>query len=558
MTGNDITARLKHDRARMTGFAFATADALIEIDDDSRITWAGGALQSIFRKSLGDLTGQELRRELTPAAAGQLDVAMKRVRQGGRVRDVELALAMWNGQTRPAVTVAIHRPLEIADSKYYVSAVLSKQPASAATAVLPRDNLTGLLELSGFVDLARTSVRRAQENGLTPNLTLIEMIPAGQLAALIGQDRATGLLHDMGNELRQYSLGHEAASAIGDGKFGIAHLESDGISGLKSSMAQLCEAYELDGKALQFDAKTIDFGSAVLGEDDISSILTFVCDKFRDEGLRRVEAISATAYLEKITEDVVSRILSMRDIIREQRLNLVFQPIIRIASGALHHYEVLLRFEDGRSPFEDIVFAESVNIIHELDLAIIQRALGRMDEMERQGHKVSFAVNMSARSLLNERFMQMFNETAANHTQGRQRLIVEVTESTKIDDLEGAARMVNHLRRMGHPVCLDDFGAGSASLQYLQALDVDYVKIDGRYIRGLVEERKQRAIVLGILRTCGELKVATVAEMVETREQHQLLRDFGVEYGQGWYYGRPAPDFVTPKAVIAWGTVNRE
>jgi EAL domain-containing protein (putative c-di-GMP-specific phosphodiesterase class I) len=253
---------------------------------------------------------------------------------------------------------------------------------------------------------------------------------------------------------------------------------------------------------------------------------------------------------------VVARILSMRDIIREQRMKLVFQPIVRIAGGAIHHHEVLLRFEDGRSPFDDIVFAESVNIIHELDLAIIQRAMARMDELERQGHIASLAVNMSARSLLNERFMQMFSETAGTHPQGRQRLIVEVTESSKIDDLEGAGRMVNHLRHMGHPVCLDDFGAGSASLQYLQALDVDYVKIDGRYVRGLVEEPKQRAIVLGILRTCAELKVATVAEMVETREQHQLLQEFGVEYGQGWYYGRPVPDFVTAKTAIAWGSVQ--
>lgn len=555
MTVNDITARLRLDRVRMTGFAFATADALIEIDDDSRISWAGGALQVIFGKSPAELVGQELQRELTPAAAGQLDVAMKRISQGGRVREVELALDMLHGRPRPTITVAIHRAMEIADGKYYLSAIVSKKPVGAA-AMLPRDNLTGLLELSGFVDLAKTSLRRAQESGLSPNLTLIEMVPSGQLETLVGRDRAMGLLQDMGSELRQYSLGHEAASVIGDGKFGIAHLDSAGISGLKSSMTRLCDAYDLDDGALQFEAKTIDFGPAVLGDDDISSILTFVCDKFRDEGLHQVEAISATAYLKQITDDVVARILSMRDIIREQRMKLVFQPIVRIASGVVHHHEVLLRFEDGRSPFDDIVFAESVNIIHELDLAIIQRAMARMDELEREGHTAGFAVNMSARSLLNERFMQMFGETAAAHPQGRQRLIVEITESSKIDDLEGASRMVNHLRRMGHPVCLDDFGAGSASLQYLQALDVDYVKIDGRYIRGLIEEPKQRAIVLGILRICAELKVATVAEMVETREQHHLLQQFGVEYGQGWYYGRPAPNFAAPNATIAWGSVN--
>jgi EAL domain-containing protein (putative c-di-GMP-specific phosphodiesterase class I) len=556
MAAEETTARLKRDRARMTGFAFAVADALVEVDAGGLITWVDGAVRSIFRKAPAEMVGQDFCAEFAAADAAYLDMMMKKVAKGGRVRDLELRLGAWAGQTRTAVLLSIHRPTEFAEQKFYLALTQSARPAAAIDPTVLRDGLTGLVELGSFVDVAKASLIHAQENDLSPNLTLIEMRTQQELESLLGKERASGLLGELGGELRQHSLGHDGASLIGDGKYGLAHLERSDLSGLKSSFSRLCEAYEIGDDALQVEAKTVEFGAAPLSGDDISSILGFVCERFKNEGIGQIAEISATAYLTRIAEDVAERILTMRDIIREQRMQLVYQPIVRIRSNALHHYEVLLRFEDGKSPFDDIVFAESVNIIHEIDLAVAQRAMAEIDARAAADEHVTLAVNMSARSLLNETFLKMFGALSDASLSTRRQLIVEVTESTKIDDLDRAAEAVNHLRRMGHRVCLDDFGAGSVSLQYLQALDVDYVKIDGRYIRGVVDDIKQRAIVLGILRTCEELQIATVAEMVESKEQHQVLLDFGVKYGQGWYYGRPLPEIIAAKAAMAWGAVS--
>jgi EAL domain-containing protein (putative c-di-GMP-specific phosphodiesterase class I) len=555
MAAEDMLSKLKRDRARMTGFAFAAADALIEVEASGLVTWADGAVRTIFRKSPAEMIGQDICAEFAAADAALLDLMMQKVGQGGRVRDIELRLTSWQGQARPAIALSIHRPAGIDDNKFYLAVALSKHPMAPEPSNALRDGLTGLVELGGFVDLAKNSLMQAQENGLSPNVTLIEMRPRQELEALIGKDKASGLLGRLGGELRHHSLGHDTASVIGDGKYGIAHLHQAEVDDLKSAFANLCDAYHLEGDALRVETRTVAFGNAALNGDDISSILSFVCDRFRDEGIAHISDMSATAYLAQIAETVAERIKTMRDIVREKRLQLVYQPIVRIQSGAVHHYEVLLRFEDGKSPFEDIVFAESVNIIHEIDLAVTQRALAQIDERAKQGQHVSLAVNMSARSLMNEQFLRLFSELSDASLAARQQVIVEITESSKLDDLDRAAEAVNRLRRMGHPVCLDDFGAGSASLQYLQALDVDYVKIDGRYIRGLAHDKKQRAIVLGILRICAELDIATVAEMVEAKDQHQLLLEYGVEYGQGWYYGRPLADFIAPKASKAWGAV---
>ncbi len=273
-------------------------------------------------------------------------------------------------------------------------------------------------------------------------------------------------------------------------------------------------------------------------------------ERFRTEGAGGIAGGSAEAFLRKMTAETISRVVMMRDLIHERRLSLHYQPIVALTDRKTHHYEVLLRFPDGRSPFEDIQFAEQINTIHEVDLAVMQGAIARLQEPDATRLELSLAVNMSARSLLNDTFLSMF-ETLADKVGGRrEKLIIEITESAKLDDLAKAAQAVARLHARGHPVCLDDFGAGASSLPYLQRLIVGYVKIDGAYVRGIHDRLRERAIIEGVLATCRSLGVLTVAEMVEHEEEHKILQDLGVTLGQGWLYGRPAPQIGGEQAHV--------
>lgn len=100
---------------------------------------------------------------------------------------------------------------------------------------------------------------------------------------------------------------------------------------------------------------------------------------------------------------------------------------------------------------------------------------------------------------------------------------------------------------------LDDFGAGSASFQYLQALTVDFVKIDGAYIKRLGRSQKDDAMIRGLVRLCEDLSVGTIAEMVETRDQVEQLRAFGVQYAQGYFFGKP-----TAEPSVPWDFAQKE
>lgn len=117
-----------------------------------------------------------------------------------------------------------------------------------------------------------------------------------------------------------------------------------------------------------------------------------------------------------------------------------------------------------------------------------------------------------------------------------------MTETAIVENLEAANRNIQALRNLGVPVCLDDFGAGSASFNYLQHLEVDILKIDGAYIRGLVEDGREAAMIRRLVQLCQDLKIRTVAEMVETQEVEALAIEAGVDYAQGWLYGRAAPE----------------
>jgi EAL domain-containing protein (putative c-di-GMP-specific phosphodiesterase class I) len=213
--------------------------------------------------------------------------------------------------------------------------------------------------------------------------------------------------------------------------------------------------------------------------------------------------------------------------------------VVGLADRQLHHYEVLSRFEEGRSPAELVQFAESVGMIEELDLTVCQRALAFMDGW-REGPELRLAVNLSGRSLASDAFIAAL-EALLKPRPDRSRLLFEITETTEMTDLPRAERIVQTLRSAGHKVCLDDFGAGAASFPYLQALTIDFVKIDGAYVSRMLETMRDHAILKAMVGLCGEIGTATIAEMIETDAQVQRLAQLGVTYGQGYLFGRPAP-----------------
>jgi EAL domain-containing protein (putative c-di-GMP-specific phosphodiesterase class I) len=140
------------------------------------------------------------------------------------------------------------------------------------------------------------------------------------------------------------------------------------------------------------------------------------------------------------------------------------------------------------------------------------------------------------------------------------RLIFEVTESSRMADLEGANTFIQSIRNRGFEVCLDDFGAGAASFQYLSVLDVDVVKLDGSAVKNAQKAAKGRAFLSSLTDLCRRLKVLTVAEMVDTPKALDFVRDCGCDFAQGYLFGKPSTNvrdfFPLPNQSLLWGGKN--
>ncbi|HUB84125.1 MAG TPA: EAL domain-containing protein, partial [Rhizomicrobium sp.] len=145
-------------------------------------------------------------------------------------------------------------------------------------------------------------------------------------------------------------------------------------------------------------------------------------------------------------------------------------------------------------------------------------------------------------------WLQSFVTYVRANQQVAKRIIVELTETAALNDFEESARFVSNLREMGCKVAIDDFGAGYTSFRNLQMLHVDMVKIDGSYVKGLVQSPDNQIFVRTLIDLAKNFKLKTVAEWVGSDEEAALLEEMGVDYFQGFHFGEPVLDPVFPAA----------
>ena len=229
-----------------------------------------------------------------------------------------------------------------------------------------------------------------------------------------------------------------------------------------------------------------------------------------------------------------------RDAVMNGRLMAARQPVVETRSGAVSHYEVLARFNGEDSPVGLIAAAEKSGQIAHLDYIMVSAAAAQLAANPDPDYRL--AVNISGESLQRLEVIRELCAAISGHTFHRSRLIIEVTESAHIHDIETAARAVSTLRSSGISVSLDDFGAGSASFGYLRALDVDGLKFDGSFLQDSDVNLRGLALMRNVARMCAELGITSVGERIETEADRRLLLEAGVKYAQGYFYGRPIID----------------
>ncbi|MFO0998495.1 MAG: EAL domain-containing protein [Alphaproteobacteria bacterium] len=248
--------------------------------------------------------------------------------------------------------------------------------------------------------------------------------------------------------------------------------------------------------------------------------------------------------LQALSQEAAFRLDRFRTFVAGGGFEVAYQPIINLATGRVHHFEALVRFNRAKldvAPYEFITFAENIGLIHEFDLAMCRKVLDVL--ASENAPECSVAVNLSAGSLETPSFSSALESLLEHYGEFRGRLAFEVTETAKINDLASVNQFIQGLRAAGHTVCLDDFGAGSAAFQYLRALQVDAVKIDGGYVKNAGATPEGARFLKAMAGLLHELDIDTIAEMVEDRSHLDVIRECHITYGQGYLFGKPSVAF---------------
>ena len=235
----------------------------------------------------------------------------------------------------------------------------------------------------------------------------------------------------------------------------------------------------------------------------------------------------------------------LRQALAEDGLCLYSQPILHLASQTVTHHELLLRLRDADGtvhlPGQFLATAERFGLIHELDAWVVRNAIRRLAAARQAGQPATLAINLSGRSFANPKLLPLFETEFAATGADPSHLIIEITETAGITHPERAVEFVDTLRRLGCRFALDDFGVGFTSFEQLKSLNVDYLKVDGSFILHLCENAVDQQFVQAVVRVAHGLGKQVVAEWVQDAPTLALLRQYGVEYAQGYYIGRPGP-----------------
>lgn len=225
-----------------------------------------------------------------------------------------------------------------------------------------------------------------------------------------------------------------------------------------------------------------------------------------------------------------------RDHISEQRFSVLRQPIVNLSDGKIHHHEWLVRF-DQETHLEGVLRpAELSGVIKDLDLSMLAQAILVLNE---HPNGSGIAINLSGASVDKPKFKASVMACLTALTASPTKLIIELTESWDMVDLSLAESLLSDLKSRGHPVCLDDVGAGAASIRYLRALPCNWLKIDGGFVAAAFNTARDRAILKALLSLRDALDVRFIAEGVETEEIRKFVTELGFDAAQGYAIGRP-------------------
>jgi diguanylate cyclase (GGDEF)-like protein/PAS domain S-box-containing protein len=522
-----------------------------ELDGD-RLDWSGRLDAAVLDLAAESATGRSFANRIHPDDLVHRQLALARHfdgegpfdceyrlrdAQGGFVWVHERGRAKRDGPSRPQMMLGVIR--SIGDRK---------AQQTRLERLANYDELTGHFNKSRLREAVDQIIAASQRTKSPAAFLSVGIDNMTMINDMFGYEAADTVLIEIGRRLDSCLRVSDLIGRLGGDRFGIvlSHCPEENI-----------------GAAAEKILTTVSAAPVLTARGHIYATASIGSASFPDQGLTSYDAItraeSALAEAKRAGRDCHShyrvtgeqrerqrRSLSISDqvqaALREERILFAFQPVVVATTEEVDHYECLLRM---RTPDGTIVSAgdfvpiiEQLGFIRLIDRYVLDKVIEELDAHP----TVRLGLNISGLTAADRPWLRALVSKLRNRPEIASRLIVEITETAALYDIEESARFVSALRHAGCSVALDDFGAGHTSLRHLQSLNVDTVKIDGSFIHNLATSPENQVFLRHLLGLAKGFGFATVAECVATAEDAAILKDEGVGLLQGHHFGWPSLD----------------
>jgi len=532
---------LKRERDVFIKLAFCRADLLFELDENLSIIFSAGATEMLFSTTPEELKGSSFLKLVDDKYAANAADIIHAGGDGGRIDDAVLKIKGSNGVG--IITTMAGFKAEEFNNHYFLALKIGPAKENfVAEEIASEATDHTLMDQESFSQAAAKQLTEHTDDG--GQMTMVNIRNVKDLIKTMGASDRHGLMSSIGEILKSYSFGGKTAGQLDDENFGYVHGKDIDPEVVNVEIEEAADKFLPEGQSLETKSTTLDADGADMSEEQVAKALVYTMDQFvSNKGKLTTDKLSDS--LEELMDGTVQSVKYIKDVTKDQDFDLVFMPICDLRLGKVHHFEALSRFRDpekAKTTFQIITLAENLGLIIDFDEAVLDKSINLITDFWTRGPMPSVAVNLSSLSLSNDKFVKKLHKRLKKDDTLSGKIMFELTESAEIENLEQMNATIQSFRDIGFKFSLDDFGAGAASFDYLNALDVDIVKFDGPVIRRACASKRGKDLLSTMAKMCTTSGIQTVAEMVEDKNVSNQVFYCGIDYGQGWYFGKPDGD----------------
>lgn len=412
------------------------------------------------------------------------------------------------------------------------------------------DSLTGLYNRNYFQKELQRLISRVARSGAECALLYLDLDQFKYVNDSLGHAAGDRLLLECTNLLKANIREGDLLARFGGDEFTILlyNVDQAATERVAENLRKLFESYRFMDSSKTFNV-TCSIGITLISSetesvDEVMSQADLACNISKTQGRNCVHMYKPADFEKSGMAEDIGWATRVRDAIDKDRFKLVYQPIMSLHDDKVIDYEVLLRMTtdsgDHIMPSGFMPSAERFGLINQVDRWTVRQAIHTLTEHHENDHNIRFAINLSGHAFDDRELLPMINSLLRETQLDPTALTFEITETAAIADMQSAMRFIGELKDFGCQFALDDFGSGFCSFTYLKHLPVDKLKIDGSFVQAMAHTHVDQAMVRSMNQVAHALGKKTIAEFVENQATLDLLKEYGVDYAQGNYLGKPS------------------